>query len=131
MELKHKKRQEWWILRFIKKSNMLLWYVIATFLSLGLMVKSVLPAYDGTADPEMTTQTWPAGTFLANFPEGDRINTDHHSSSNHPLKRKNIALSVPSPLTVVTDLEFTANATDSHGNSSGYHLDFGDGSSKT
>jgi len=27
----------------------------------------------------MTTQTWPAGTFLANFPEGDRISTYHRN----------------------------------------------------
>jgi len=34
---------------------------------------------DGTKGPELTKQTWPAGTFLANFPEGDRINTYHRN----------------------------------------------------
>ncbi len=36
-------------------------------------------AYDGTAGPRLTTQTWPAGTFLAHFNEGDRINTYHRN----------------------------------------------------
>ncbi|GAA3522182.1 hypothetical protein GCM10022393_40900 [Aquimarina addita] len=34
---------------------------------------------DGTAGPTMTTQTWPAGTFLSNFPQGDRVCTYHRN----------------------------------------------------
>ncbi|MEW7290074.1 PKD domain-containing protein [Aquimarina sp. 2304DJ70-9] len=64
---------------YIKRNNLLILYAIATFISLGLVVKSVTQIYDGTAGPQMTTQTWPAGTFLANFPEGDRISTYHRN----------------------------------------------------
>ncbi len=62
-----------------RKIKLSLFYAIAISISFGLVVKSVVDAYDGTAGPEMTTQTWPAGTFLANFPEGDRINTYHRN----------------------------------------------------
>ncbi len=65
---------------YIKRNYLLIVYAIATFISFGLVVKkSVTQIYDGTAGPKMTTQTWPAGTFLANFPEGDRINTYHRN----------------------------------------------------
>ncbi len=66
-------------LAYIKKNNLLILYALATFISLGLIAKSVSQIYDGTAGPKMTTQTWPAGTFLANFPEGDRISTYHRN----------------------------------------------------
>ncbi|WP_062617492.1 PKD domain-containing protein [Flammeovirga sp. SJP92] len=39
----------------------------------------VMAQYNGEMGPAMTTQTWPAGTFLAHFPEGDRINTYHRN----------------------------------------------------
>jgi len=71
------KKKGW--LSYIKKIHFILFYVIAISISFGLAVKSVIDLYDGTAGPEMTTQTWPAGTFLANFPEGDRINTYHRN----------------------------------------------------
>ncbi|TCI94416.1 PKD domain-containing protein [Tenacibaculum sp. M341] len=62
-----------------KKVNRSIWYLLFVFVSLGLAVRSALPVYDGTKGPEMTKQTWPKGTFLANFPEGDRINTYHRN----------------------------------------------------
>ncbi|SHJ27430.1 PKD domain-containing protein [Aquimarina spongiae] len=77
MKPAYKKRASW--LMLFKKTNYRLWIAIAVFISFGLVVKSVRQVYDGTKGPEMTTQTWPAGTFLANFPEGDRINTYHRN----------------------------------------------------
>ncbi|WP_025742139.1 PKD domain-containing protein [Aquimarina pacifica] len=64
---------------FIKGLNVKLLYAIAITVSIGLGINAVSLFFDGTAGPEMTTQTWPAGTFLANFPEGDRINTYHRN----------------------------------------------------
>ncbi|WP_299315804.1 PKD domain-containing protein [uncultured Aquimarina sp.] len=66
-------------LAYIKNIRRTLFYTIAISISFGLAVISVLDVYDGTAGPSMTTQTWPAGTFLSNFPEGDRINTYHRN----------------------------------------------------
>jgi len=62
-----------------KRMRFALFYGVAIAISFGLAVKSIVDAYDGTKGPEMTTQTWPAGTFLSNFPEGDRINTYHRN----------------------------------------------------
>ena len=78
MHAENSKKRASWLMLF-KKTNYRLWIAIAVFISLGLVVKSVRQVYDGTKGPEMTTQTWPAGTFLANFPEGDRINTYHRN----------------------------------------------------
>ena len=64
---------------FIKNTRRTLFYTIAISISFGLAVISSLDVYDGTEGPVMTTQTWPAGTFLSNFPEGDRINTYHRN----------------------------------------------------
>ncbi|MCK8521077.1 PKD domain-containing protein [Aquimarina sp. D1M17] len=77
MKPAYRKRARW--LMLFKKTNYRIWFAIAIFISFGLVVKSVNQIYDGTSGPEMTTQTWPAGTFLANFPEGDRINTYHRN----------------------------------------------------
>ncbi|SEL80476.1 Por secretion system C-terminal sorting domain-containing protein [Aquimarina amphilecti] len=64
---------------YIKNTRKALFYTIAISISLGLAVISFVDVYDGTDGPMMTTQTWPAGTFLSNFPEGDRINTYHRN----------------------------------------------------
>ncbi|WP_051336350.1 PKD domain-containing protein [Aquimarina latercula] len=64
---------------YIKDTRKALFYTIAISISLGLAVISFVDVYDGTEGPMMTTQTWPAGTFLSNFPEGDRINTYHRN----------------------------------------------------
>ncbi|WP_298543897.1 PKD domain-containing protein [uncultured Aquimarina sp.] len=64
---------------YIKNIHQILFCILAISISFGLAVISVLDVYDGTAGPIMTTQTWPAGTFLSNFPEGDRINTYHRN----------------------------------------------------
>ncbi|WP_298313478.1 PKD domain-containing protein [uncultured Aquimarina sp.] len=64
---------------YIKNIHRILFCILAISISFGLAVISVLDVYDGTAGPIMTTQTWPAGTFLSNFPEGDRINTYHRN----------------------------------------------------
>ena len=53
--------------------------ILAIFVSVAMTVKSIVSDYDGTMGPEMTKQTWPAGTFLSNFPEGDRIHTYHRN----------------------------------------------------
>ncbi|SNR17253.1 PKD domain-containing protein [Tenacibaculum jejuense] len=78
MKLKQKFKR--WIYSNIQeKIKRPIWYFTIVFISLGLAVKSILPMYDGTKGPEMTKQTWPKGTFLSNFPEGDRINTYHRN----------------------------------------------------
>ncbi len=61
------------------KNNIRKFYLIIILASLSIAIKSFTQVYDGTSGPKMTTQTWPAGTFLANFPEGDRINTYHRN----------------------------------------------------
>ncbi len=53
--------------------------LILCFFAFAAFVKFRALFYDGKKGPEMTTQTWPAGTFLSNFPEGDRINTYHRN----------------------------------------------------
>ncbi|WP_162555741.1 PKD domain-containing protein [Reichenbachiella versicolor] len=45
----------------------------------GWTFKHLALVPDGTAGPELQKQTWPAGTFLSHFPEGDRINTYHRN----------------------------------------------------
>lgn len=60
----------------ISKTSLVLIVAIG---SLSLVAIRVIEGYDGTEGPELTIQTWPAGTFLANFPEGDRINTYHRN----------------------------------------------------
>lgn len=67
-----------WAFTFVK-NNIRKLCVIVLLVTLGVAIKSFRQVYDGTAGPKMTTQTWPAGTFLANFPEGDRINTYHRN----------------------------------------------------
>ncbi|TPN85116.1 PKD domain-containing protein [Aquimarina algicola] len=54
-------------------------YIVGTIISLGLVTQRAYFQLDGTSGPKMTTQTWPAGTFLANFPEGDRVSTYHRN----------------------------------------------------
>ncbi|MGY3792864.1 PKD domain-containing protein [Aquimarina sp. 433] len=67
-------------LAYFKNVRKTLFYTIGVLILSGLVaLSSFNMMYDGTAGPEMTTQTWPAGTFLANFPEGDRINTYHRN----------------------------------------------------
>ncbi|MBQ4819024.1 PKD domain-containing protein [Aquimarina sp. MMG016] len=61
------------------KNNIRKLCLVVILITIGLAIKSFTQVYDGTAGPKMTTQTWPAGTFLANFPEGDRINTYHRN----------------------------------------------------
>ncbi|WP_075341626.1 PKD domain-containing protein [Tenacibaculum agarivorans] len=73
------KTHKWSVLKIRQRIKNPIWYVIIIFISFGLAVKSALAGYDGTKGPEMTKQTWPKGTFLANFPEGDRINTYHRN----------------------------------------------------
>ncbi|AUP77536.1 PKD domain-containing protein [Flavivirga eckloniae] len=77
MKSTNKKKRNWGI-TFFKKNNRKL-YLIIILASLSIAFRSFIQVYDGTAGPEMTTQTWPAGTFLANFPEGDRISTYHRN----------------------------------------------------
>ncbi len=64
---------------YIKKSHFTLFYAIAISISFGFVITSIVDAYNETAGPKMTTRIWPVGTFLANFPEGDRINTYHRN----------------------------------------------------
>jgi len=71
------KKNNWGII--LKKVHFRKLYLIIIIATLGIAIKSFREIYDGTAGPTMTTQTWPAGTFLANFPEGDRINTYHRN----------------------------------------------------
>ncbi len=61
------------------KMNSRKYIFILLLILLAIAIKSFVQVYDGTEGPKMTTQTWPAGTFLANFPEGDRINTYHRN----------------------------------------------------
>lgn len=75
----NKKTDTWSWCKVKKHLKTPIWYIPILFISLGLAVKSALPIYDGTKGPAMTQQTWPKGTFLANFPEGDRINTYHRN----------------------------------------------------
>ena len=78
--MKLKQKFKCWIYSNIQeKIKRPIWYFAIVFISLGVAVKSILPIYDGTKGPEMTKQTWPKGTFLSNFPEGDRINTYHRN----------------------------------------------------
>ena len=61
--------------------NSLVVYLSVTFAIMALLgwtFRQVL-LMDGTQGPPLIQQTWPAGTFLANFPEGDRINTYHRN----------------------------------------------------
>ncbi|WP_282079957.1 PKD domain-containing protein [Aquimarina algiphila] len=77
MEPTHKKKRNWGI-TFVK-NNIRKFYFVIILATLSIAIKSFTQVYDGTAGPKMTTQTWPAGTFLANFPEGDRISTYHRN----------------------------------------------------
>ncbi len=77
--MKSKQTKNRTLLGFIKGLNLKLLYIVAITISIGLGINAVSLFFDGTAGPQMTTQTWPAGTFLANFPEGDRINTYHRN----------------------------------------------------
>ena len=63
----------------LKKIQKRILLSLAIFVSVAMTVTSIVTEYDGTKGPEMTTQTWPAGTFLSNFPEGDRIHTYHRN----------------------------------------------------
>ncbi|MCR9252476.1 MAG: PKD domain-containing protein, partial [bacterium] len=45
----------------------------------GLAFRNLDLLPDGTMGPQLIEQTWPAGTFLSHFPEGDRINTYHRN----------------------------------------------------
>lgn len=76
MKPKHKNSR---VLTLVKRTKHPLFYILVVFISIGLAFTTVSLFFDGTAGPPMTTQTWPAGTFLSNFPEGDRINTYHRN----------------------------------------------------
>ncbi|OEK08270.1 hypothetical protein A8C32_02095 [Flavivirga aquatica] len=61
-----------------KRIGILITILLCSFTFVAFIKFKVL-FFDGKKGPEMTTQTWPAGTFLSNFPEGDRINTYHRN----------------------------------------------------
>ncbi len=63
----------------LKKRIGIITTLVLCFFTFAAFVKFNILFFDGKKGPEMTTQTWPAGTFLSNFPEGDRINTYHRN----------------------------------------------------
>ncbi|WP_159025764.1 PKD domain-containing protein [Aquimarina sp. Aq78] len=76
MKTKQRLYRKW--LAIMTSKGLWLLYASAILISFGL-AKKMTESYDGTSGPSMTTQTWPAGTFLSNFPQGDRINTYHRN----------------------------------------------------